>query len=296
MRFRALKVLAKGWRRNERAIAAVRSALRDPDTVNRLVAVEALLRMEAMDDETIGALLRALKEDESPSVRAKVAQVLGIMRRASPNVIEGLREAALRDGENEVRYQALEALATLGEEIPLEALGDANEEMREKVVTLLGHARDNRPEAHKALRQIALRDEDALIRASAIWALGAIGSSTSETIQALLEALRDKEAKVRAEAARVLGLVGLGKEEVSVALRGCLHDPAAEVRGHAILGLHIVSPGLAVHVFTTTKSAGSGGVCFTLGKMWSCSACTIVVTRFIFLSASSGGRGIPSLL
>jgi HEAT repeat protein len=110
--------------------------------------------------------------------------------------------AALEDGNEHVRWAAIEALVAIGEravEPLIAALEDGNEHVRWAAAWALGKIGD--PRAGEPLI-VALKDEDKDMRKAAIEALGKIGDPRA--MQPLIEALKDPNRDVRWEAAEAL--------------------------------------------------------------------------------------------
>ena len=117
---------------------------------------------------------------------------------------------ALDDGNQRVREQALDTLASMRDEraVPalVKALGDSAPEVRERAATALGNMRDSRAVAPLAQ---ALRDGNASVRRRVAWALGAIADPMA--IDALTGALKDADPRVREQAAQSLGWIARGR-------------------------------------------------------------------------------------
>ncbi|MEW6752571.1 MAG: HEAT repeat domain-containing protein [Candidatus Latescibacterota bacterium] len=98
----------------EQAVGPLLAALDDPRlAAARPLLVEVLsgLMMRVADDRIEPALLRLLRADPDPRVRAAVATRMGLFARAAA---AGPLLQALRDADGQVRHQALLALASLG--------------------------------------------------------------------------------------------------------------------------------------------------------------------------------------
>ncbi|MGH7557507.1 MAG: HEAT repeat domain-containing protein [Gemmatimonadota bacterium] len=89
-------------------------------------------------------------------------------------------------------------------------------------------------EARETARWIAsLEDEEARVRESAAWSLGARRSE--EAVKPLIESLADDDPRVRGVAARALGRIG--DERAFAHVAAVLRDPDPKVRELAVLGL-----------------------------------------------------------
>lgn len=101
----------------DRAVEPLLRALNDPNKgTARAELVEVLVSlMTRVDDARIGETLnRLLAGDEDPAVRARIAQRMGMFKRAE--VIPGLLEA-LEDDAGQVRHQSLMALGELSSKL-----------------------------------------------------------------------------------------------------------------------------------------------------------------------------------
>jgi tetratricopeptide (TPR) repeat protein len=129
----------------DRAVEPLLRALNDPNQgAARAELVEVLVSlMTRVDDARIAETLnRLLAGDEDPAVRARIAQRMGLFKRAE--AIPGLLEA-LEDEAGEVRHQALMALGELSSKL--------SDEQQEKMEQL---ARELVTDPHGGVRLEAL--------------------------------------------------------------------------------------------------------------------------------------------
>jgi HEAT repeat protein len=173
-------------------------ALKNPKSLIRLKALEALGDLEpAARTAAVPALLEALKDD-NPDVREKALEVL---MRLSPSAVPALIEA-LKDADHIVRGGAIDSLEGLGSAaVPalVEALKDADPSVRMSAALVLGSIGPAASAAVPALLE-ALKDADVDVRVRAAGALGSIGPAASAAVPALIEALKDADSSVREEA------------------------------------------------------------------------------------------------
>jgi HEAT repeat protein len=87
--------------------------LDDPERKVREAALGALGRIRPVVPEVRAAVLNLLREDASPSVRAKAANMLGDFRAADAAAQEALIEA-LGDPDSSVRQAAVRAVGKIG--------------------------------------------------------------------------------------------------------------------------------------------------------------------------------------
>jgi HEAT repeat protein len=194
----------------ERAITPLLIALRDKEATVRAAVALALGEMGRLPLETVSRIIEPLASklnDEVPEVRIAVARALA--QYSDGRVIAPLL-TALEDEVPEVRMvvaNALERLQGLPEaqraaaavEPLLIALGDEAARVRMAAAEALGKSGEKR--AIPAL-EAALKDNDYLVRLSAIGALGRLYPLP------MLKALGGEDGQGRREAAQALGQVG----------------------------------------------------------------------------------------
>ncbi|GBL13446.1 phycocyanobilin lyase subunit alpha [Microcystis aeruginosa NIES-1211] len=158
-------------------------------------------------------------------------ELLGLTK--SNQVVNQLSQA-LEDSDEDVRGNAVEALANIGSEtaIPglLKALEDSHEYVRRKAAEVL--AEIGSETAIPGLLK-ALEDSDWNVRWNAAFALGNIGSETA--IPGLLKALKDSDYDVSGSAAEALGKIGT--ETTIPELLKALEDSDDDVRSKAAFAL-----------------------------------------------------------
>lgn len=195
-------------------------------------------RVAAEPVPDVQELMVRLRGAADPARRCE-ACVLMVRHRVTAG-IEALQVAAVGDAVADVRATALQALRILagGEAAPtlIAALReDPDPAVRWQAAAELEALRA--PEASSAL-QAALLDRDALVRAAAVDASGAVGDRAA--VLSVVARLRDGDVVVRRSAARVLGR--LGDPTVEPALSRTLRDPDPEVRHRAAASLLVLKP------------------------------------------------------
>lgn len=184
----------------------------------RCFALDALGEMDfgetPADPQLIGALIRALKEEED-CVRWLAARALGKLGGDSESVLCAL-VGALGDGDSDVCRFAAESLGSFG--------------ARAKT-------------AVPALIKQLLHEENVHARACAANALGRIAPESKEVVQALAAALQDDHWAPRRAAARTLASIGPGAQEAVPALIRALTHVNREMRCAAALALGRIGPG-----------------------------------------------------
>lgn len=215
------------------AATALLARLADPDAAVRRVALFELADLE--DAALLPAFIAALRDDPAPDVRREAAAVLAAWEQ--DDVVEALC-AALLDADADVRAAAAQSLSGLKApasghvlrrwatrtepfvrravlrglrelrfadafEPALQALADAEADVRLEAVSVLGWLKD--PRALAPLAALAAGDAQADVRRAAVGALGFASPADPAILDALLAALRDDAWQVREEAATTLG-------------------------------------------------------------------------------------------
>jgi HEAT repeat protein len=159
-----------------------------------------------------------------------------------------------------VRQSAAVALERIGpaaaEAVPalIQALGDADENVRAKAAVALGRIGPAAAEAVPALIQ-ALGDADENVRAKGAVALGGIGPAAAEAVPALIAALGDANENIRESAAWALGKIGPAAAEAVPALIAALGDTDKDVRAKAIAALRWIGPAAVPALIQALSSA-----------------------------------------
>lgn len=173
------------------------------------------------------AAARTFLDDEDGAVRATA---LGALHRAGGLLASDL-QAALADPDPAVRIRALEVVAALGGDGPaadvavIDLLDDADATVVEVAAWASGERDPAEPGVVARLSALAVEGDDALVRESAVAALGSIGDPTG--LAAILAATADK-ATVRRRA--VIALAPFDGPAVQAALERALEDRDWQVR------------------------------------------------------------------
>ena len=183
-------VYALGVIGDAQAVQPLIKILKDPEPYVRIAAVDALGKIA---DESSLSTLTALLEDDDALIRAHAAEAVSKILPAQGKKYQIRRyEKDLVDAEQQVRSQAFTALTSL---VP------------EKSVTY-----------RRQFATANLSEADALTRLNAIQTLAEIGDG--DTADALIPMLKDANALVRASAINALGAiagrVGIGTLEIPV--------------------------------------------------------------------------------
>jgi HEAT repeat protein len=171
-------------------------------------------------------------QDANPEVRRRALAALGDLagevRRVLPALRAALEEAALHDGDDGARAEAVRALLRAGPQPAtevgalVEALHSAVDVVRFHSAMALGdYGRDSRP-AVGELIHASLWDEESAVRLGAAMALWKIDRKGPLALAVLTEALADPNELVCWVAAECLGQMGPAAREAVPALRQAL--------------------------------------------------------------------------
>ena len=216
------------------------SALHDPDTATRILAVRGIALEEQVD--YLRLLTGQLSEDGEASVRAEIADVLGkwvvsmefgLLTEDDAEELQVALTDRIHDDEedDEVRGRALEALGVSSEETVGELIGETYEvgshRLRVAAIKAMGRS------ASETWLQILIfnfDDEDADIRSAAAVAAGALLVDGAVTPLGML--LDDDDVAVQLVAIGALGEIG-GDEAERILERRQRESPIPEVRDAA---------------------------------------------------------------
>lgn len=201
-------ILEVGSQPGADAATRVRPFLDHPDGEVRTVA---LVVLAAVAPDEAAARIDAAMADPAPGVRAAAARIAGDTRATSS---AGALEALARtDPDGHVRLRATEALARIGGEAAVAALGAglADPSVAVRTAAVRGLAKAGAPAWVGPLSNAAVEDVSWETRVEAVQALGA--AAVPEAYGALDRALADPNEFVRAAAARTIkGLSAKGIE------------------------------------------------------------------------------------
>ncbi|MDJ0541316.1 MAG: HEAT repeat domain-containing protein [Microcystis sp. M53603_WE2] len=192
-------------------------------------------------NQVVNQLNQALK-DSDEDVRGNAVEALGKI--GTETAIAGLLKA-LKDSYFSVRWKAVEALGKIGSETAiaglLKALEDSDKDVRSNAVVAL--CKIGSETAIAGLFKV-LEHSDKDVRGKAAFALGKIGSETA--IPRSLKALENSDRNARRSAAFALGKIG-SEEGIPVLLKA-LEDSDGYVRWKAAAGLAKISSETAIPV------------------------------------------------
>ncbi len=207
------------------------------------------------------ALIAALDKNYSTTVNEEIVDALVSI--GSETVVQGLLPTALYHKDEETRIQAVDALIEFSDEgiiaALLEALTNENYLVRSNAAYTLGRLKAE--VAIMELEAAALHDEFGIVRGSAAFALGEIGSVSS--VPSLLVSLEDDIFSVRVSAIAALGKIGGEDAEDSLVSFLYSEDPQECIKAARALG-ETGTESAAVYL----KNAALGWGTFPQGEEW----------------------------
>jgi HEAT repeat protein len=199
-----------------------------PDELERAAAAAAAGVRDLSPTES--ARLRDAVSDD-PDGRVRAAALGAVVRRGDPTDAATAWKVAVRDRDADVRRRAAEtapALSVAPFDELLALVADEVVWVAEAAAFALGETVAAPARVVSALASTAVEHEDALVRESAVAALGAIGDPSG--LGAVLHGCTDKPA-IRRRA--VLALASFEGDDVEAALRRALDDADWQTRQNA---------------------------------------------------------------
>jgi HEAT repeat protein len=215
------------------------TALDDADAAVRRLAIEGL--WERRERDVIPPLIRLMRSDPEPAVRAEAALALGrfvlmgefgdLRPRDTVAVTDALRETVTDPAEfSLVRGRALEAVGASSQPWARDLIQDAYDSADERMVVSAIHAMGRSADAYWVPTLLdELHSADAEVRYEAAGALGEI--EDEEALPHLAELIDDEDSEVRDAAIRAIGEIG-GAEACDI-LRQYVDDPDEQLRSAA---------------------------------------------------------------
>lgn len=225
----------------------------EKDAEIRLLAAEALTRIGPRASQAARQLCSSLRNDPSTPVRCQVASALS-------SLFDVQRESAVLFGFDELHHWdivTLELLDGLAQDeeprVRSEAAGALGRIVYYAERMERGESIDDEPNKSlrrrvaKQLRDALTRDESALVRAAAAFALGLCGPEATFAVPTLIEAITsDPDSGVRENALLSLGAITPGDADSIRAIRHALEeDPSPSVRMEALRVVILRIPDIA---------------------------------------------------
>ncbi len=232
-------VFALGEMAAKKAVVPLLDVLHDPDIKVRMMAASALWAL-AQETRGVTVLADALKHRDA-DIRLNAAVALSQFGRQARSAVGPLSDA-LKDADAQVRARAAEALSYIGPEAR-EAVGGLRDALKSEDPALRAmaayalseigkQAAAANPDLHKALT-----DADAGVRLFAARALWFTEGQANVVLPVMLQVLKDKETGNRSRAAVALGLLGGKADEAVADLHEALHDPDPTLKAAAAKAL-----------------------------------------------------------
>jgi HEAT repeat protein len=226
----------------------LRDRLLQPDRLFDPWWREVVLLYVGMADDATDFIRQVYSPEADDLLRRRLflaGQCIGEATRVEEELRREIRAELLRMWRDGYRRQQEEALWVLSRwpdqevrDFFLMTLKNEDEApiVRANAALALGHLGATDSQTLQALRE-ALNEGSFLVRVGAVEALGHLGAADPETLQALREALNDEQPQVRAGAAEALGRLGAADPQTLQALREALRDENLIVRVGAPLAL-----------------------------------------------------------
>jgi HEAT repeat protein len=198
--------------------------------------------------------LLSLLKDADRNVRRRAITALSDLgeevRRVLPALRAALREAALHDGDDAVRAEAVHALLRTGPQPAtqvaalVDALHSEIDVVRFHAAISLGDLGSDGRSAVAALIHTSLWDEDPAVRVEASMALWKIDRKLPLVLHVLVKALEDTNELICWIAAERLGQLGPAAREAIPALRQCLQRDfrVSLIKKAVLLALECIDP------------------------------------------------------
>lgn len=251
-----LKLILLNYRNangEEVSILELLNLLNDSDSYVRFYSVGVIGLIGATiktPSEAVSALL-ILLEDKDCYVRSRVAEVLGQMGKALPEVVSALLNL-LEDDNSFVRFKAAEALGQLSKNRPeiainlVSLLNCSSSLARSEVARALGQMDEVPPEVVTVLVNL-IENDDPFVRFEAARALFEMGNTSPQVESTLLNLLEDDNSHIRSEAAKALSRLKTSSIGVMTVALNLLKDETAFVRSNAVEALgRLGNPSLEV--------------------------------------------------
>jgi HEAT repeat protein len=214
------------------AIGPLSEAIQADDVEVRVDAIKALALFGPEAERAVPALRPALK-DTSPRVRAAAAEALGRMGAAGADAIPELLNA-LQDKKLAVQVEAVTALVIMvAAKVPglLERVREADRRMRWAVPVAAVQAAAQAP---NSLDQLVkdLSDNDPQVRTRAALVLQEMGPQARPALPALMKALENEDPHVRLTVALVIARIQRKTTEVANLMRDARKQLAQRLGGN----------------------------------------------------------------
>ncbi|MCI0615836.1 HEAT repeat domain-containing protein [bacterium] len=242
VRLNTAAALHKMGTAKEELIAPIRELLQSSDPLMRVKAADFLLSYDVAVKDVLPVLLQAINNPDvkTQETAAEVFSSLDEMpKEALPAVLQALPSVNAKTRENLIR-----AISTMGltaaSAVPAltEALHDRDSSVRDKAATALGKIGPGAKKAIGSLIDVANKDPESFVRASAIRSLYEIDVDDHAVLSVFIMALKDKEERVRDEALEAFRqMASLSPDAIAALKEVAANDPVETLRHHAQIRL-----------------------------------------------------------
>jgi HEAT repeat protein len=242
VRLNSAAALDKMGTPKEELIPSISELLQSSDASMRVNAADFLLSYDVPVKDVMPVLLQAINYPDVKTQEA-AAEVLSnlseLPKDALPQVLQSLQLVSTKAREN-----LISAISTLGltaaSATPqlTEALHDADGSVRDKAATALGKIGPGAKKAVNSLADVAQKDPESFVRASAVRALYQIDVDDRTALSSFIFALKDKDESVRDDALEAFRqMSSLSPEAVAALKEVAANDPVETLRHHAQIEL-----------------------------------------------------------
>ncbi|HEY7161032.1 MAG TPA: HEAT repeat domain-containing protein [Acidobacteriota bacterium] len=238
VRLNAAAALDKMGIAKEELIPSIHDLLQSPDPSMRVKAADFLLSYDVPVKDVLPVLLQAIHTPNAETQEA-AAEVLSnldeLPKDALPQVLESLPSVSTKARENLIRaISTLGLTATSATPALMNTLHDADASVRDKAATALGKIGPGAKKAISSLVDVAQKDPESFVRASAVRSLYEIDVDDRAALSAFITALKDKEENVRDEALEAFRQMSSLSTDATAALKDvAANDSVETLRHHA---------------------------------------------------------------
>jgi HEAT repeat protein len=216
-------------------LASCERMLRSKDRIQRELALGCVAPLAKDDPAAVRVLIRTLKKDPHPEIRAAAADWLGELGPRTKDVIPALVETLTSDTMNYPVETAMRALGRIGPEA-IPALVAALPTRDTWIGATLGEIGEP---ALPALIEILEKPRH---RVAAVVGLTKLGPKAAPALSGLITALADGGDQLRSLTAHAIQAIGPPAGPAVPALIKVLDDPVKHIRVSAILALEAIGP------------------------------------------------------
>lgn len=238
VRLNAATALHKMGTAKEELIAPLRDLLQSSDPLMRINAADYLLSYDVPVKDVLPVLLQAIN-DPNPKTQEAAAEVFSnldeLPKDALPGVLQALPSVTPKAAEDLIQSISTMGL-TAASAVPAltNELHDSDSSVRGKAAAALGKIGPGSKKAIGPLIDLASKDPESNVRASAIRSLYQIDVDDHAALSAFILALKDKDEDVRDEALEAFRQMSSLSPEATAALKEvAANDPEETLRNHA---------------------------------------------------------------